>query len=55
MIVHSSISQGNIERVAKAIAEVLEARPLKSNEFDMNLLAEYDLIGFGQGIDSKIS
>jgi len=49
-MIYSSISQGNTEKVAKAIARVLEARLLKTDEFDINSLVEHDLIGFGSGI-----
>lgn len=50
LIVYSSISQGNTEKVARTIAEILEARLLKPHQFDVNVLEEYDLIGFGSGI-----
>ena len=41
---------GNTEKVAKAIAEILDAELVKPHEVDITTLSKYDLIGFGSGI-----
>ena len=41
---------GNTEKVAKAIAEILNAELVKPHEVDITTLSKYDLIGFGSGI-----
>lgn len=50
LIIYESIHHGNTEKVAKVIADVLEAKLVKPEELDINTVAEYDLIGFGSGI-----
>jgi Flavodoxins len=49
-IIYVSVHHGNTEKVAKEIAEVLNADLFKPTELDPNTLSEYDLIGFGSGI-----
>ncbi len=50
LIIYISIHHSNTERIAKAMAEILDAKLVKSNEVHINDLLEYDLIGFGSGI-----
>jgi len=50
LIVYVSIHHGNTEKIAKAIAEVLNADLLKLTEVRVNNLEQYDLLGFGSGI-----
>jgi flavodoxin len=50
LIICISIHHGNTEKIAKAMAEVLNAEIIKPNEVDTNELSKYDLIGFGSGI-----
>jgi flavodoxin len=49
-IVFVSIHHGNTERVAKEIADVLEAKLLKPDEATEDVLSGFDLLGFGSGI-----
>ena len=41
---------GNTEKVARAIAEVLDAEVVVPEAVDPDSLAEYDLVGFGSGV-----
>ncbi|HTY89942.1 MAG TPA: flavodoxin family protein [Methanocella sp.] len=50
IIVCESESHGNTLRVAKAMAEVLNAPVVSAGEFDASRAGEYDLIGLGSGI-----
>ncbi len=50
IIVCASIHHGNTLKLAKAIAEILEARIAEPSEADPREIAEYDLAGFGSGI-----
>jgi len=50
LIIYVSVSHANTKRVAKAMAEVLDAPVLEPEEVDIDTLSEYDLIGFGSGI-----
>lgn len=43
LIIYHSIHHGNTEKIARAIAEVLKARLVKSDEADINTLSDYDL------------
>jgi flavodoxin len=51
IIVHS-YHHGNTEKIAYAIAEELNADVLTVPDINAEKLHEYDLIGFGAGIDS---
>ena len=42
----------NTEKIAKVFAKVLDAQITTPQEIDSEKLEEYDLIGFGAGIDS---
>lgn len=53
LIIYISIHHGNTEKVAKAMAEVLNAELVKVYDVDITALSKYDLIGFGSGMYSK--
>jgi len=50
LIVYVSVHHGNSEKVAKVMANTLGADLLQVEQVDANVLAQYDLIGFGSGI-----
>lgn len=50
LIVCLSVHHGSTEKVAKALAEELDAEIKKPAEVDPGELAKYDLVGFGSGI-----
>ena len=50
IIVCSSRSHGNTEKVARAIADVLGAQVVAPEDLDPGDLADYELVGFGSGI-----
>ncbi|MDK2983583.1 flavodoxin [Thermococcus sp. 101 C5] len=50
IIVYVSIHHGNTEKIARAMAEVLNAKLVKPWEIMPEELLNYDLIGFGSGI-----
>ncbi len=50
LIICISIHNKNTLKIAKTMAEVLNAELLKPNEVEINALSRYDLIGFGSGI-----
>jgi flavodoxin len=52
LIVVSSFHHGNTEKVAAALAGVLGAVVLHPREVDEERIRQYDLVGFGSGIDS---
>jgi flavodoxin len=52
LVVCVSVSHGNTEKVARAIAEELGATVLAPEDVDVASLGEYDLVGFGSGIFS---
>ncbi|MFC1970245.1 flavodoxin family protein [Chloroflexota bacterium] len=49
LIIYISIHYGNTERIAKAMAEVLNAELVKPSEIEADSFSKYDLIGFGSG------
>ena len=49
-IIYISIHHANTEKIAKAMAEVLNAKLAKPNDVNISELHGYDLIGFGSGI-----
>jgi len=53
LIIVCSYHHGNTEKVAYAMAEVLNAQVMNPNEVDSSRLKEYELIGFGSGIYSE--
>jgi len=50
LIIYISVHHGNTEKVAKAMANILDATLLQVKQTDANMLEQYDLIGFGSGI-----
>jgi len=50
LIIYSSTHHGNTEKVAKVMSNTLNAELLRVEQVDINMLAAYDLIGFGSGI-----
>jgi flavodoxin len=50
LIIYISVHHGNTEKVAKAMANILDAALLQVRQADANMLEQCDLIGFGSGI-----
>ncbi len=50
LIIYTSIHHKNTEKIARKMANILEAKLLTPDEADTNTFKEYDLIGFGSGI-----
>lgn len=50
LIIYESVHHGNTERVARAMADTLDARLVKPADISPAELTQYDLIGFGSGI-----
>jgi flavodoxin len=50
LVIYISVHYGNTERVAKVIANILDADLLQVEQADAGMLEQYDLIGFGSGI-----
>jgi len=50
LIIYNSTHHGNTEKIAKVMAEILNAELVKPDEVDITTLSKYDLIGFGSGI-----
>jgi flavodoxin len=50
LIIYFSVHHGNTEKIARAMASVLDAVLLQVRQAATNTLAQYDLIGFGSGI-----
>jgi flavodoxin len=50
LIVYTSVHHQNTEKVAKVMAEELEADHIHTMNAQLGTLATYDLIGFGSGI-----
>jgi len=50
LIIYNSTHHGNTEKIAKVMAEILDAELVKPDEVDIATLSKYDLIGFGSGI-----
>jgi len=50
LIIYISTHHGNTKKVAKAMAEVLNAELVKVYDVDITALSKYDLIGFGSGM-----
>ncbi|MFD7912865.1 flavodoxin family protein [Streptomyces sp. NPDC059752] len=53
LLVCTSVSHGNTRRVARAMAEVLDARVVAPVEVEVSDLPGYDLVGFGSGVFSQ--
>jgi flavodoxin len=52
LIIVSSHHHKNTEKVARTLADVLGAAVVKPQDADRESFREYDLVGFGSGIDS---
>ena len=50
LIIYISVHHGNTERVAKVMANILDANLLQVKQANASMLEQYDLIGFGSGI-----
>jgi len=50
LIIYISVHHGNTERVAKVMANILDADLLQMKQVDASMPEQYDLIGFGSGI-----
>jgi flavodoxin len=50
LIIYVSIHQANTQKIAKAMAGVLNATVLEPENVDVDTLKDYDLIGFGAGV-----
>ena len=50
LIVYVSVHHGNTEKVAKVIANILDATLLEVKQANAGMLEQYDLVGFGSGI-----
>lgn len=50
LIIYKSVHHGNTEKIAKVIANALEAELMDLKDVGTDIVEEYDLIGFGSGI-----
>jgi flavodoxin len=50
ILIYKSFHRMNTERIAKAMADIMDAKIAKVEEISPNDLEEYDLLGFGSGI-----
>ena len=50
LIVYASVHHQNTEKVAKAMAEELEADLVPVSQAQPDIITTYELIGFGSGI-----
>jgi flavodoxin len=50
LIIYISVHHGNTEKVARVMANILDADLLQVEQADASILEQYDLIGFGSGI-----
>ena len=50
LVVYISVHHGNTEKVAKVMANMLDADLLQVQQVDADMLERYDLVGFGSGI-----
>ena len=49
-MIYISVHHGNTEKVARSMANILDADLLQVQQVDADMLERYDLIGFGSGI-----
>jgi flavodoxin len=50
LLIYNSVHHGNSEKIAKVIADELDAKMIKPTEEEVNKLSEYDLIsGINKG------
>ncbi len=50
LVIYVSVHHGNTEKVARAMASTLGADLLQVKQANVDMLEQYDLIGFGSGI-----
>jgi flavodoxin len=50
LIIYNSVHRGNTEKIAKKMADSIDADILSYNEVDGYNVLDYDLVGFGSGI-----
>jgi len=50
LIIYHSEHHGNTKKIAKAMAEKINADILKAAEVNLNKFEEYDIVGFGSGV-----
>jgi flavodoxin len=50
LIIYISVHHGNTEKVAKVMANALDAALLEVKQANASMVGQYDLIGFGSGI-----
>jgi flavodoxin len=50
LIIYISVHHGNTEKVAKVMANILDADLLQVKQVNVSMLEQYNLIGFGSGI-----
>jgi flavodoxin len=50
LIIYNSVHRGNTEKIAKEMADSIDADILSYNEVDGYNVLDYDLVGFGSGI-----
>jgi flavodoxin len=50
LIIYISVHHSNTEKIAKAMANTLDATLLEVKQANASILEQYDLIGFGSGI-----
>ena len=50
LITYNSVHKGNTEKIAKAMADAIDADLLKYSDVDGYNILDYDLVGFGSGI-----
>ena len=50
LIIYISVHHGNTKKVAKVMANILDADLLLVEQMDASILEQYDLISFGSGI-----
>jgi len=50
LVIYISVHHGNTERIARVMANALDADLLQVKQMDASMLEQYDFIGFGSGI-----
>lgn len=50
LIIYNSVHRGNTEKIARAMADSIDADILSYSEVDGYNVLDYDLVGFGSGI-----
>ena len=50
LVIYISVHHGNTEKIAKVMANALDADLLQVKQMDASMLEQYDFIGFGSGI-----